>query len=135
MYALKVYANHYLEKVISPKEYACMLADEVDYAFGARSYFNEYLADHLDLTHEEVFDLTEEDKARLLVDYKAWLPAIVEEDLLTDGGWEAVVLHVEQSDLVYVGEDISDEAEEPIPAEGEVEAPTPAPAPNSAVAN
>lgn len=140
MYALKVYANHYLEKVISPKEYACLLADEVDYAFGARSYFNEYLADHLGLAHEEVFDFTEEDKERTLVDYKAWLPAIVANDL-ADEGWECVILHIEQSDLTYVGEDISDEVEEPTPAEDEVEAPaeepTPAsiPTPNSAVAN
>lgn len=144
MYALKVYANHYLEKVISPKEYACLLADEVDYAFGARSYFDEYLADHLELTHEEVFDLTEEDKANILVDYKAWLPELVANDL-ADEGWECVILHIEQSDLAYVGEDISDEAEEPTPADDEVEAPaeepvpaeepTPAPAPNTAVAN
>lgn len=130
MYALKVYANHYLEMVISPKEYACLLADGVDQAFTERAYFEEYLADHLNLTHEEVFDFTEEDKARTLVDYKAWLPELVAEDL-ADEGWECVTLHIEQSDLVYVGEDISDEAEEPVPAEE----PTPAPAPNTAVAD
>lgn len=138
MYALKVYANHYLEKVISPKEYACMLADEVDASYNYREHFNQYLAEHLELTHEEVFDLTEEDKARTLVDYKAWLAPVVEAELLAEG-WEAVVLHIEQSDLTYVGEDISDEADEPAPAEDEVEAPaeepTPAPAPNTAVAN
>lgn len=118
MYALKVYANHYLEQVISPKEYACLLADEVDREFKARSYFNEYLADHLNLTHEEVFDLTEENKAHLLVDYKAWLPEVVAEDL-ADEGWECVTLHIEQSDLTYVGEDISDEADKPTEDEGE----------------
>ena len=138
MYALKVYANHYLEKVISPKEYACMLADEVDASYNYREHFNQYLAEHLELTHEEVFDLTEEDKARTLVDYKAWLAPVVEAELLAEG-WEAVVLHIEQSDLTYVGEDISDEADEPAPAEDEVEAPAeepaPATAPNTAVAN
>lgn len=140
MYALKVYANHYLEQVISPKEYACMLADAVDHAFGLRDYFEEYLADHLCLTHGEVFDFTEEDKARVLVDYKAWLPELIADDLAEEG-WECVTLHIEQSDLTYVGEDISDEAEEPTPAEVEVEAPAeePAPAetptPNTAVAN
>ena len=141
MYALKVYANHYLEKVISPKEYACLLADEVDAAYDYREHFNEYLSESLELTHEEVFDLTEEDKARILVDYKAWLVPIVEEELLAEG-WEAVVLHIEQSDLTYVGEDISDEADEadePTPAENEADEPTeepaPAPAPNTAVAN
>lgn len=118
MYALKVYANHYLEQVISPKEYACLLADEVDREFDARSYFDEYLAEHLRLTHEEVFDLTEEDKARLLVDYKAWLPEVVADDL-ADEGWECVTLHIEQSDLTYVGEDISDEADEPAEDGGE----------------
>lgn len=116
MYALKVYANHYLEKVISPKEYACLVADEVDAAYDYREHFNQYLAEHLELTHEEVFDLTEEDKERTLVDYKAWLFPIVEEELVTEG-WEAVVLHVEQSDLTYVGEDISDEADEPAPVD------------------
>ena len=140
MYALKVYANHYLEMVISPKEYACMLADGVDQAFSAREYFEEYLADHLGLTHEEVFDFTEEDKARTLVDYKAWLPDLVAEDLAEEG-WDCITLHIEQSDLTYVGEDISDEADEPTPAEDEVEAPAeePAPAeiptPNTAVAD
>jgi hypothetical protein len=116
MYALKVYANHYLEKVISPKEYACMVADEVDASYNYREHFNQYLAEHLELTHEEVFDFTEEDKARTLVDYKAWLAPVVEAELLAEG-WEAVVLHIEQSDLTYVGEDISDEADEPAPAE------------------
>ena len=138
MYALKVYANHYLEQVISPKEYACLLADGVDQAFSEREYFEEYLADHLCLTHEEVFDFTEEDKARVLVDYKAWLPDLVADDLAEEG-WECVTLHIEQSDLVYVGEDISDEVDEPAEEEVEEPAPTDAVAPtdnaNSAVAN
>ena len=132
MYALKVYANHYLEKVISPKEYACMLADEVDASYNYREHFNEYLSVHLELTHEEVFGLTDEDKERTLIDYKEWLVPIVAEELVTEG-WEAVILHIEQSDLTYVGEDISDEADEPAPAEEPT--PAPAPAPNTAVAN
>ena len=128
MYALKVYANHYLEKVISPKEYACLLADAVDANYDARECFNQYLAEHLELTHEEVFDFTEADKERSLADYKAWLVGITEEEL-NDEGWEAVILHVEQSDLTYVGEDISDEVDEPVPAEEGVEEPAEWPAP------
>lgn len=116
MYALKVYANHYLERVIAPKEYKAMLADEVDANYGELNYLDKYLDEHLGMLHSEVFVLTEEEKEKMLVDYKAWLFGITEADLI-DEGWECVVLHIEQSDLTYVGEDISDEAEELASAE------------------
>ena len=79
-----IYIHSYENLAIGPKEFQKEVASRADYLQRDTDHFSEWLTDTKNLSSGEIFNLTEEERTKLLQKYEEQCAEDAEEELLED---------------------------------------------------